>query len=81
MKNFLTPLFIIITAVLLLLPSCGITMMEEGETVNEYIYPYIEFTPLENGSGCTAVVVEGAKPDIVYIPASIEIDGTVFPVV
>ncbi len=81
MKNFLTPLFIIITAVLLLLPSCGITMMEEGETVNEYIYPYIEFIPLEGSGGCTAFVVSGAKPDALFIPASIEIDGVVFFVV
>ena len=75
MKKTLTPIFISIGAVLLFLVSCGITMMEEGETVNEYIFPYIEFTPSEDGSGYTATVVEGAKLDSIYIPSSIEIDG------
>ncbi len=43
------------------------TPMEEGKSVNEYIFPYINFTLSEDGSYYTAEIVEGASVSSVYI--------------
>ena len=60
---------------LVALVSCDVEIAEKGETVNQYIYPYIEFTPNEAGTGYTATIVEGAKLETVTIPDEIEVNG------
>ena len=72
--------FIIIILTLILLISCGLELMEEGENVNDYIYPYLVFTPEENGDGVTVTVVDGAELEEIYIPSTVEVGGVTVPV-
>ena len=72
--------FIIIILVSLVLVSCGLELMEEGENVNDYIYPYLVFTQEENGDGVTVTVVDGAELEEIYIPSSVEVGGVTVPV-
>ncbi len=58
--------------------SCNAEMAEKGQTVNQSILPYLEFTPDASGSGYIATIVEGARLEEVYIPSRIEINGKVF---
>lgn len=46
--------------------------MEEGATINDYIFPYIDFTYHKDGNYYTAKVMKGASPAVLYIPSSIE---------
>ena len=72
-------LFIVIS-VLILLFSCDVTMLESGENVNEYIFPYVEFTLSEDGTYYTATVVADAAIERVYIPSFVNSDGSSIPV-
>ncbi len=62
----------------LLLFSCDVELLTGEENINDYIYPYLEFTPDASGSGYIATIVEGARLETVYIPSRIEINGKVF---
>ncbi len=61
---FLTSIIFIL---LIVVSSCGLSPMEEGRSVNEYIFPYVNFTLSEDGSYYTAEIVEGAAVSDVYI--------------
>ena len=71
-------LFIILISVLLF--SCDLELLTDKENVNDYIYPYLEFTPDEDGEGYTVTVVDGAELEEIYIPSSVEVDGESVPV-
>ncbi len=74
-------IFLSITLILLLLlSSCGVTPMEEGRSVNEYIFPYTEFTLSEDGTYYSASIVEDAAISEIYIPSSIDYFGDDIPV-
>lgn len=72
-------LFIVIS-ILILLFSCDVTMLETGTNVNEYIFPYVEFTLSEDGTYYTATVVADASVERVYIPSFVNSDGSSIPV-
>ncbi len=76
MKKYLTALLILIIT----LVSCNIEMLPGGESVNEYIFPYMTFTLSEDGTYCTASIIKGAALDSVYIPSSVNVEGKVLPV-
>ncbi len=67
---------IILTSVILILltlfSSCDVKPMEEGRSVNEYIFPYVEFTLSEDGTYYSASILEGAAVSKIYIPAYVE---------
>ncbi len=65
-KLILTSIILILLTILF---SCGLEPMEEGRSVTEYIFPYINFTLSEDGSYYTAEIVEGAAVSSVYISA------------
>ncbi len=71
---------LIIVALIALLFSCDVSMMEKGESINEYVFPYLEFTLSEDGTYYSASVIKGATLDDVYIPAYKEKDGESIPV-
>ncbi len=65
----------VILILLTVLTSCDLTPMEEGRSVNEYIFPYVKFelTEDEDGNECySATVVSGAAVGDIYIPATVE---------
>ena len=66
-------LFIILISFVLV--ACGVELMEEGKNINDYIYPFLEFTPDEDGEGYFVTVVGGAELEEIYIPAEVEVDG------
>ncbi len=71
-KIVLTSVFLIL---LTLISSCDLTPMEEGRSVNEYIFPYVKFelTEDEDGNNCySATVLSSAHVSSVYIPSYIE---------
>ncbi len=70
MKRFL----LVFAMVLSILSSCSLEMMEKGESVNEYIFPYVEFTLSEDGTYYSASILPGASVRKVYIPAFVD-DG------
>ena len=82
-SKVLLNLLLIISFILALgfLISCDIEVLSGDENVNDYIYPYLEFAPAEDGEGYTATVVEGATLTEVYIPEEIEVDGKNEPIV
>ena len=63
-----------------LLFSCDVNFLTGNDNINNYIYPYLEFTPTEGAEGYTVTVVDGAALEALYIPSEIEIDGVVQPV-
>ncbi len=71
----------IIFILLVLFSSCDLTPMEEGRSVNEYIFPYVklELTKDENGNNCySASILSGADVSTVYIPSYVDdFDGSV----
>ncbi len=68
----------IILILLTILSSCGVTPMEEGRSVNEYIFPYINFTLSEDGTYYSASILEDAAVASVYIPAYVDdFDGSI----
>ena len=71
---------LVIIAIVALLFSCNISPMKKGEHVNEYVFPYLEFTLSEDGTYYSASIIKGASPDSVYIPTSVEKDGKAIPV-
>lgn len=77
MKKYITLLF---TLIVILLVSCNIEMLPKGESVNEYIFPYIEFTLSDNGTYYTARVLSGVSFENIYIPSYVEHNGRSVPV-
>ncbi len=68
-------LFFILTSlflILVFLSSCNLSPMQEGSSINEYIFPYIDFTLSEDMSYYTAFVVGGAALEKVYIPSYVD---------
>ena len=72
MKRLLAAVIVIIS---LLAVSCGVEFLSEEENVNDYIYPFLEFMPDEDGEGYVVTVVGGAELEEIYIPAEVEVDG------
>ncbi len=71
-KIVLTSVFLIL---LTLISSCDLTPMEEGRSVNEYIFPYVFFTLKEEEDGSSyyeASILDGAKVSSIYIPSYVE---------
>ncbi len=77
MKKYITLLF---TLTVILLVSCNIEMLPKGESVNEYIFPYIEFTLSDDGTYYTARVLSGVSFENIYIPSYVEHNGRSVPV-
>ncbi len=63
---------ILIITILLLLSSCSLEMMEEGKSVNEYIFPYTRFTLSEDKTYYSASILEGAAVETIYIPSLVD---------
>ncbi len=67
---------IVLTSIILILltlfSSCNLTPMEEGRSVNEYIFPYINFTLSDDGSYYSASILEDAAVASVYIPSYVD---------
>ena len=73
MKKTFRTITLLLMAMLMLLPSCNDKLQKmDGGSVNEYIYPYLKFEKAEDGNSVTAIVVAGAKLDIVKIPATLD---------
>ena len=72
--------FAIIFISLLLLISCDIELLTGEENINDYIYPYLEFTISEDESYYTAEVVEGTNLEEVYIPAFADYKDEAVPI-
>ena len=70
-----TCIFVVLCLISVFVTGCNIEVLDSGESVNDYIYPYLEFTPNEDGQGYTVTVVGGADLEEVYIPAEVEING------
>ncbi len=66
--------------IILALTACDVEMVQPGQSVNQYSLPYLEFVINEFADSFSARVVEGSRLETVYIPSSILINGTVFPV-
>lgn len=73
-------LTLLLCVTLLSLSSCNLSMMNDGESVNEYIFPYINFTLSNDKSYYTASVVEDAQLSRVYIPAYADYANESLPV-
>ena len=71
---------IIIILLSLVLFSCNVEFLARGESVNDYLYPYLEFTLKEDGEGCSVTVVDGAELEEIRIPSAVVIDGATVPV-
>ena len=78
MKRALYTLIVTILAVFTV--SCNLQPVKNGENINDYIYPYLEFTPDEDGEGYTVTVVDGAELETIYVPAEVSVNGTTVPV-
>ena len=78
--SVLGALGLVLSLLLGLLSSCDLELLPADESVNDYIYPYLEFSPNEDGESYNATVVEGAKLEQVYIPAEIEVEDNTYPV-
>ncbi len=76
MKKYL----IVLLAVIITLVSCNIEMLPEGESVNEYIFPYMTFTLSGDGTYYTASVIKGVPLESVFVPAYVAHDGSSIPV-
>ncbi len=61
--------------VLSVLVSCNVEFIDGDGNINDYIYPYLEFTPLEDGKSCSVSVVAGYAPDEIHIPSRIVSDS------
>ena len=72
--------FIIIILIPVLLFSCDVELLTGEENVNDYIYPYLEFTISEDESYYTVTVVEGTNFEEVYIPAFAEYNDVAVPI-
>lgn len=72
--------FLLLALFLLLTLSCddSIEMLEKGESINSYIFPYLEF--VKSDDGYSVYVVKGANVEKLYIPSEIEIDSVVYKV-
>ena len=70
----------VVILVSLLLFSCNIEWCQGEENVNDFIYPYLEFTPDEDGEGYAVTVAGGAELMEIYIPGEVESDGRPVPV-
>ena len=71
---------LVVIFILLVLFSCDVTFMEEGRSVNEYIFPYVEFTLSEDGTYYIASIVAGATLSEIYIPSFDDYFGDAVPV-
>ena len=71
---------LIILTFLVTLISCHVEMLPEGESVNEYIFPYIEFTLSDDGTYYTARVLSGVTVENIYIPSAVEHNGVAISV-
>ncbi len=76
MKKYL----IIALTLIITLVSCNIEMLPEGESVNEYIFPYMEFTLSPDGTYYTASVIKGASLESIFVPAYVAHGGESVPV-
>lgn len=66
MKKYL----IVLLAIIITLVSCNIEMLPEGESVNEYIFPYMTFTLSDDGTYYTASIIKGVSLEKIYVPCS-----------
>ena len=76
MKKYL----IVLLALIITLVSCNIEMLPEGESVNEYIFPYMTFTLSDDGTYYTASIIKGVSLESVFVPAYVAHDGSSIPV-
>ncbi len=68
----------IILILLTLISSCGLSPMEEGRSVNEYIFPYVNFSLSEDESYYSASILSDAAVKSVYIPSYVDdFDGSI----
>ena len=62
----------VVSLVLMTLISCDIEMLGGDESsVNQFIYPYLEFTLLDDGT-CSVSVLEGADVRTLRIPSAVD---------
>lgn len=71
---------LIITVLTLLLFSCSLDVMDKGQSVNEYIFPYVKFTLSDDGTYYTASIPAGAAVDRIYIPSYVDDGSSSIPV-
>lgn len=75
------PLFLLLI-VCILIPSCNLEpVSEQDESINNYIYPYLDFELSENSTYYIATVVSGANFESIAVPGNIHTDyGVSMPV-
>ena len=78
MRKFFACAILLIS--LFLMISCDIELLTGEENINDYIYPYLEFTISEDESYYTAEVVEGTNLEEVYIPAFADYKDEAVPI-
>ena len=72
MKKTFRTAVLLLASILILFTSCNdrLQKMDDG-SVNEYIYPYLRFTPTEDGTSLNVSVLVGAKLNTVKIPSDV----------
>ena len=78
--SVLGALGLVLSLLLGLLTSCDLELLPADESVNDYIYPYLEFKISEDESYYTVAVVEGAKLEQLYIPAFADYQNETVPI-
>ncbi len=80
MRRRIVSVLLVLLLLLLVLNSCKVEVLKDGENINNMLYPYLEFTLSEDGSYYTAEIIENVRLEEVEIPEAIDNLGTSIPV-
>ena len=80
MRRRIVSVLLVLLLLLLVLNSCKVEVLRNGENINNMLYPYLEFTLSEDGSYYTAEIIENVRLESVEIPSSLDNLGTSIPV-
>ena len=80
MRRRIVSVLLVLLLLLLVLNSCKVEVLRNGENINNMLYPYLEFTLSEDGSYYTAEIIENVRLEEVEIPEAIDNLGTSIPV-
>ena len=80
MRRRIVSVLLVLLLLLLVLNSCKVEVLRNGENINNMLYPYLEFTLSEDGSYYTAEIIENVRLESVEIPEAIDNLGSSIPV-
>ena len=80
MRRRIVSVLLVLLLLLLVLNSCKVEVLKDGENINNMLYPYLEFTLSEDGSYYTAEIIENVRLESVEIPEAIDNLGSSIPV-